>query len=70
MTVDEAIAKIESDMYDPEYDIHHTTRNAIEMVLEDYNRIKQLLNDRLPNGGMVCHEAKNPMKPTLKHDTQ
>ncbi len=37
-------------------------------LLEENKRLQSLLNDRLPNGGMVSQEAKHSMQPTLEND--
>ena len=65
MTVDEAkeisiaVNGMESDSID----------RALVLLMLENNRLQELLNDRLPNGGMVSHGAKYSMKPTTKNDT-
>jgi hypothetical protein len=43
---------------------------SINVLFGEISRLNNKLNDRLPNGGMVSHEAKHSMQPTLKHDTE
>ena len=65
MTVDEAkeiaiaVNGMESDSID----------RALVLLMLENNRLQELLNDRLPNGGMVSHGAKHSMQPTIKNDT-
>jgi len=50
--------------------IDGTHEEALEVLLNAVKYYRAKLNDRLPNGGMVSHEAKHSMQPTLKHDTE
>lgn len=41
---------------------------ALKKLFNENERLQSLINDRLPNGGMVSHGAKHSMKPTLEND--
>lgn len=63
MTIDEAISILTGNWAGDD-----EMAQATDVLLADHRRLKRLVSDQLPNGGLRVHGEPKSMQPTIEND--